>query len=74
MKTIVLVELPRDTLTHVIVRDGPIHVLAPQPGRSRIYDYEPNVIAKFYKDEGRLRFEAEWVDDEWIIGERFLDS
>ena len=73
-KTIVLVELPRDSETDLIVRDGLVFVLAPQPGRSGVYEDELETIAQFYADETMAKFEAKWIDDHWVIGKRFLDS
>ena len=73
-RTIVLVELPRDSETNLIVRDGLVFVLAPQPGRSGVYEDELETIAQFYADETVARFEAKWIDEHWVIGRRFLNS
>jgi hypothetical protein len=72
--TIVLVELPRDSETNLIVRDGPVFVLAPQPFRSGVYESEPEAVAQFYADESVVKFQAKWVDEHWVIGKRLLDS
>ncbi len=72
--TIVLVELPRDSETNLIVRDGLVFVLAPQPGRSGVYEDELETIAQFYADETVAKFEANWIDEHWVIGKRLLDS
>jgi hypothetical protein len=74
MKIIVLVELPRDEFTHLVIREGPVFVHAPQPGRSGVYEGEPKVIAQFNQGERKAKFEAEWVNEQWVIGRRFLDS
>lgn len=74
MKSIVQVYLGRMKGTRRVCRDGPFLVVSPIPGRSGAYDDEPSVIAQLYADEVEAKFEAEWIDGEWVFGKRIADA
>ena len=73
MKSLVTIVLPCDR-KGLMDPNGPFLVLASEPGRTGCYEDEPDVIAQFYEDEAEAKFEAEWIDGEWKIGKRILDS
>jgi hypothetical protein len=73
MKTIVIVKLPT-VADHAFDPKGPFVVMAPQPGRSGVYEDEPAVVTQIPPGETNAKFEAEWVDGQWVFGKRVLDS
>ena len=70
MKSIVKVRRGVDTTTGLLDPDAPFLVVAEQPGRSGMYQDEPDVIAQMAPDEVEARFEAEWIEGEWRFGKR----
>ena len=76
MKDVVLVTLAIDAATGKIDPGAPFMVNSRVPGRSQVYQDEPEVIAQFRPGESQARFEAEWNDEtgDWIFGKRVLDG
>jgi hypothetical protein len=74
MKTIVYVKLPAEAKERAFDPEGPFMVIAPQPGRSGVYEDEPDVISQIPAGETDAKFEAEWVNGEWVFGRRTFDA
>jgi hypothetical protein len=74
MKSVVTVKLPSDAVIGLFDPDGPFMVIAPEPIRNGFYDDEPEVVGQFNTGETQAKFEAEWIDGEWVFGKRFFDA
>lgn len=73
MKEIVTVTLATYSKTGTVLPDAPFLVVSTRADRDGIYDQEPGVTAQFLPGEYRARFEAEWTNEGWRIGERVAD-
>jgi hypothetical protein len=74
MPSIVTIQLAQNIVTGEIDREAPFLVVALEPGRTGTYVDEPSVIAQIPPGEPAAKFRADWVDGQWKIGKRVLDS